>query len=248
MIYIKNREEIECMRASANILRDVFNLIQDEIKVGMTTKEIDKIAYNYIKKQNAVPNFLNYNGFPATLCISIDDQIIHGIPSNDVVIEEGQLVSIDGGCIFKGFHSDAARTFEIGKVSEEKHKLVEVTKQSFFEGVKFFKEGNRLYDISSAIQQYVESNGFSVVKDFVGHGIGRNLHEDPSVPNYGRAHRGVTLDKGMALAIEPMVNAGTDKIRILDDEWTVITQDGKPSAHYENTVVLTDNGAEILTL
>jgi methionyl aminopeptidase len=246
MIVIKTQNEILAMKESAKILSDTLKLLAENIKAGMTTKQLDSIAYGYITKCGARPSFLNYNGFPASICTSIDDEVIHGIPSNRR-IEEGQIISVDAGVFYKGFHSDAARTYAVGKVSGVKQKLIEVAEKSFFSGIKILKEGIRLGDLGSAIQKTVEENGFSVVRDMVGHGIGAKLHEDPSVPNYGLAGRGLRLKAGMTLAIEPMINAGSYHIRVLEDNWTITTCDGNPSAHYENTVLITEEGAEILT-
>jgi methionyl aminopeptidase len=246
MIVIKTQNEILAMKESAKILSDTLKLLAENIKAGMTTKQLDSIAYGYITKCGARPSFLNYNGFPASICTSIDDEVIHGIPSNRR-IEEGQIISVDAGVFYRGFHSDAARTFAVGKVSGVKQKLIEVAEKSFFSGIKILKEGIRLGDLGSAIQKTVEENGFSVVRDMVGHGIGAKLHEDPSVPNYGLAGRGLRLKAGMTLAIEPMINAGSYHIRVLEDNWTITTCDGNPSAHYENTVLITEEGAEILT-
>lgn len=246
MIVIKTQNEILAMKESAKILSDTLKLLAENIKAGMTTKQLDSIAYGYITKCGARPSFLNYNGFPASICTSIDDEVIHGIPSNRR-IEEGQIISVDAGVFYRGFHSDAARTYAVGKVSGVKQKLIEVAEKSFFSGIKILKEGIRLGDLGSAIQKTVEENGFSVVRDMVGHGIGAKLHEDPSVPNYGLAGRGLRLKAGMTLAIEPMINAGSYHIRVLEDNWTITTCDGNPSAHYENTVLITEEGAEILT-
>lgn len=236
------------MRKANQIVRDTLDLLEEKIKPGMTTKQLDKIAHDYIVSCDAVPSFLGYEGYPASACISIDEEVVHGIPSAKRYIEEGQIVSVDIGSIYKGYNGDAARTFAIGKVSEEKQKLIEVTKQSFFEGVKILKEGVRLGDLGHAIQSYVESNGFSVVRALVGHGIGTDMHEDPEVPNYGRPGHGLRLRANMTIAIEPMVNAGGYDVVMLDDGWTVVTADGKPSAHYENTVAITEDGVEILSL
>ena len=248
MITIKTSEEIQLMRKANQIVRDTLNMLQDCIKEGMTTAQLDKLAHDYIVKCDAVPSFLGYGGFPASICTSINEQVVHGIPSDKVVIKEGDIVSVDCGSIYKGYNGDAARTFEIGKVSQEKHNLVEVTKQSFFEGIKVLKEGARLGDLGYAIQSYAESFGYGVVRDLVGHGIGREMHEDPQVPNYGRQGHGMRLKKNMTIAIEPMINMGTRKVYILDDGWTVVTADNMPSAHYENTVAITEDGVEILSL
>ena len=247
MVTVKTAQEIGLMRKANQIVRDTLDLLEEKIKPGMTTKQLDKIAHDYIVSCDAVPSFLGYEGYPASACISIDEEVVHGIPSAKRYIEEGQIVSVDIGSIYKGYNGDAARTFAIGKVSEEKQKLIEVTKQSFFEGVKILKEGVRLGDLGHAIQSYVESNGFSVVRALVGHGIGTDMHEDPEVPNYGRPGHGLRLRANMTIAIEPMVNAGGYDVVMLDDGWTVVTADGKPSAHYENTVAITEDGVESLS-
>ena len=248
MITIKTAEEIELMRKANVIVRDTLDLIRDNIKEGMTTKALDKIAYDYITKCGAKPSFLGYDGFPASICTSINEQVVHGIPSDKVVIKEGDIVSVDCGSIYKGFNGDAARTFMIGKVDDKVKKLVEVTEQSFFEGVKILKEGVRLGDLGHAIQSYAESFGYGVVRALVGHGIGRDMHEDPEVPNYGREGHGLRLRKNMTIAIEPMINMGTHDVYMLDDGWTIVTADNLPSAHYENTVAITEDGVEILSL
>ncbi|MDD4840196.1 MAG: type I methionyl aminopeptidase [Clostridia bacterium] len=247
MIIIKNPAEIELMRKAGKVVGDLLKYLEEKICAGMTTKQLDELAFNFIKRAGATPSFLNYGGFPASICVSTDEQVVHGIPSNKI-LKEGMLVSVDVGAKLNGFQGDAARTFMIGDAGEEKRKLISVTRESFFKGVEQFIEGNRLGDISAAVQKHAESNGFSVVRALVGHGIGREMHEDPSVPNYGHAGHGIKLEKGLVLAIEPMINLGTYKVLTLDDGWTVVTADGKPSAHYENTVALTENGAEILTL
>ena len=248
MITIKSAPEIQLMRKANQIVRDTLNLLEDKIKEGMTTAELDKIAYDYIVKCDAKPSFLGYGGFPASICTSINEQVVHGIPSNKVIIKEGDIVSVDCGSIYKGYNGDAARTFMIGKVSQEKAKLVEVTKQSFFEGVKILKEGVRLGDLGHAIQTYAESFGYGVVRALVGHGIGKDMHESPEVPNYGREGHGMRLKKDMTIAIEPMINMGTYDVYMLDDGWTIVTKDGLPSAHYENTVWIKEDGVEILSL
>lgn len=247
MIYLKTPFEIDKMRKAGKVVGDLLKFLEEKIQAGMTTKQLDTLADNFIRRHNAVPSFLNYGGYPASICCSIDDEVVHGIPS-DRVIEEGQIVSVDVGAILDGWQGDAARTFLIGSVSEEKKKLVEVCKESFYKGIAEFKIGNRLGDISHAVQSHVESNGFSVVRVLVGHGIGKDMHEYPNVPNYGRAGSGIELKEGLVLAIEPMINLGTYKVYTKRDGWTVVTNDGKPSAHYENTVALTANGIEILTL
>lgn len=248
MVTVKTAQEIELMRKANQIVRDSLSLIEEKIKPGMTTKQLDKIVHDYITGCGAVPSFLGYDGYPASACISIDEEVVHGIPSAKRYIEEGQIVSVDIGSIYKGYNGDAARTFAVGKISEEKQKLIDVTERSFFEGVKILKEGVRLGDLGHAIQSYVEANGFSVVRALVGHGIGTDMHEDPEVPNYGRPGHGLRLKANMTIAIEPMVNAGTYDVLMLDDGWTVVTADGKPSAHYENTVAITEDGVEILSL
>ncbi len=247
MIIIKSDKEIAKMRKSGQITRDLLEMLEEHVKVGVTTKQLDRLAYDFIKKAGAKPSFLGYNDFPGTLCTSIDEEVVHGIPSNRV-LEEGMLLKIDTGAVFNGYHSDAARTFAVGNVSAEKKKLMDVCKESFFKGVAILKEGVRLGDLGHTIQSYVESNGFSVVRELVGHGIGQSLHEDPNVPNFGIMGRGTRLTKNMVLAIEPMINMGTYDVRIAKDNWTIITADKQPSAHYENTVVIGENGIEILTL
>ncbi len=248
MITIKSDYEIQLMRKANQIVRDTLNLLEDTIKEGMTTAQLNKIAHDYIIKCDAIPSFLGYGGFPASICTSINEQVVHGIPSDKAVIKEGDIVSVDCGSIYKGYNGDAARTFMIGKVSEEKAKLIEVTKQSFFEGVKILKEGVRLGDLGHAIQSYAESFGYGVVRALVGHGIGRDMHEDPEVPNFGKEGRGMRLRKNMTIAIEPMINLGTHDVYMLDDGWTIVTADGMPSAHYENTVWIKEDGVEILSL
>lgn len=247
MITVKTADEIINMRKAGLIVRDVLNLVADNAKPGVTTRRLDAIAYDYIKKQNAVPSFLGYGGFPGTICTSIDEEIVHGIPGHRV-LEEGMLLKIDAGAGWKGFHGDAARTIRIGKVSPEKERLADICEKSFYEGIGILKDGIRLGSLGYTIQKFVESNGFSVVRELVGHGIGTTVHEDPSVPNFGVMERGIRVSKNMTLAIEPMINAGTHKIKILDDDWTIVTADGKPSAHYENTVLITEDGVELLTL
>ena len=247
MIIIKNGHEIDAMRQACRITAAARALAGEMVRPGVSTKEIDKAVYDYIVSQGAKPSFLNYHGFPASACISVNSTVIHGIPGG-YVLQEGDIVSVDVGAYYKGFHGDCAATFAGGAISAEARKLIEVTKQSFFEGIRFATRGHRVSDISHAIQTYVESNGFSVVRSFVGHGVGAQLHEEPEVPNFGNPGRGPRLLPGMTLAIEPMVNAGTHDVRILKDGWTVVTTDGKLSAHYENTVLITDGEPEILTV
>jgi methionyl aminopeptidase len=248
MITVKTDEQIELMRESGKLTRDVLLLLEKEIRPGMTTKALDKLAYDFITSYGAIPSFLNYNGYPASICASIDEMVVHGIPKDDVYIREGQLVSIDVGVILNGWHGDAARTFAIGEVSEEKQKLLKVTKECFFKGIEELRDGCPLGTVGYNIQSHAEKNGFSVVKALVGHGIGREMHEPPNVPNYGVKGTGIRLKKGMTIAIEPMINAGVFQVDFLSDGWGVVTKDGRPSAHYENTVVITDSGVEILTL
>ncbi|MBQ8197276.1 MAG: type I methionyl aminopeptidase [Clostridia bacterium] len=248
MIKIKTDKEIALMRESGILTKNVLDLIGASIKVGMSTKDLDKIAYDYIKSQGATPSFLGYGGYPATLCVSIDDMVVHGIPSDDIIIKEGQIVSVDVGVIYNGWQGDAARTFIVGEVSEEKKKLVKVTEECFFKAVENLCDGTPLGNIGHAVQTHAEANGFSVVRALVGHGIGKEMHEDPAVPNYGAKGTGIRLKKGMVIAIEPMINLGTYKVDFLSDGWGVRTKDRMPSAHYENTVAITDNGVEILTL
>ena len=245
MIHIKTPAELEQMRAACRITRDVLNLIEDKLHAGMTTKELDKIAYDYITSCGARPNFLGLGGFPGTICASIDEVVVHGFPS-DRVIKEGEIVSIDVGAFYNGFNGDAARSFYCGDIDPEKKRLIEVTKQSFFEGIKGICVGSAIGDIGYQVQTYAESNGFSVVREMVGHGVGRQLHEDPEVPNYGKKGTGIRLRENMTIAVEPMINMGSHEIII--DGWKCVTRDGKLSAHYENTIAITASGVEILTL
>ena len=247
MIPIKNDREISMMRRACRITAAARALAGEMVRPGVTTKEIDKAVHDFIVSQGATPSFLNYCGYPASTCISVNQNVIHGIPDNRV-LKEGDIVSIDVGAYVEGFHGDCAATFACGEISPEAQKLIDVTKQSFFEGIKFARQGCRVSDIGSAVQAYVESNGFSVVRDFIGHGVGADLHESPEVPNFGRPGRGPRLIKGMTLAIEPMVNMGDYKVRVLSDGWTTVTADGSLSAHYENTVLITDGEPEILTV
>ena len=247
MIAIKNEHELLCMRQACKITAAARALAGEMVRPGVSTKEIDKAVYDFIVSQGAKPSFLNYHGFPGSTCISVNSTVIHGIPGS-LVLQEGDIVSVDVGAFYKGFHGDCAATYPCGTISTEAQKLIDVTKQSFFEGICFAKRGHRVSDISHAIQTYVESNGFSVVRTFVGHGVGAQLHEEPEVPNFGAPGRGPRLLPGMTLAIEPMVNAGVFDVRVLKDGWTTVTADGKLSAHYENTVLITDGEPEILTV
>ena len=246
-ITIKNSEQVEKMRASGKILKQTLDLLEKSIYPGQTTQRLNDLAYNYIISQGATPSFLNYEGFPYTICASLNAQVVHGFCSNKP-LKEGDIISIDCGVIYKGYHSDAARTFPVGNISIENSNLIEATKQSFFEGIKDIKAGSRLGHISHKIQVYLESRGYGVVRELCGHGVGTHLHEDPLVPNYGKYNSGIVLEEGMTLAIEPMSTLGKRDVYLEDNDWTVTTQDGKPSAHYENTVLITKDGVEILTL
>jgi len=244
---IKSDTELEYMRSAGKVVADTLAMIQEVIKPGITTAEIDKLAEEFILAQGAIPSFKGYGGFPGSICASVNDVVIHGIP-NDTVLVEGDIISVDCGAILNGYHGDAARTFPVGSISKEAQHLIDVTKESFFKGIEKAVVGNRLTDISAAIQKHAESFGYSVVRDFVGHGIGTDMHEDPQVPNYGTAGKGPKLVHGVVLAIEPMINMGNYKVKIKPDGWTVVTSDGKLSAHYENTIAITNDGVEILTL
>ena len=248
MVSIKSQSEIALMREAGKILAKVHEELKDAIRPGMSTLDIDRLGEKIIRGYGCIPSFLNYNGYPASICVSVNDEVVHGIPHKDHILYEGDIVSLDAGVIYKGYHADAARTYGVGKISDEAAKLIEVTKQSFFEGIKTAKDGNHLHDISNAIADYCESFGYGVVRDLVGHGIGKNLHEDPQIPNFHQRRRGIKLQKGMTLAIEPMVNAGTYEVAWLDDDWTVVSDDGSLSAHYENTILITDGEPEILTI
>ena len=246
MITLKSSHEIDLMRRSGKITAAARALAGEMVKPGVTTQEINDAVERFIRKQGAVPSFLHYNGYPASVCISVNDEIIHGIPGKRV-LQEGDIVSVDVGAYIGGFHGDCAATFPCGTISPEAQRLINVTRQSFFEGIRFAREGQRLQDISAAVQSYVEQNGFSVVREYVGHGVGAKMHESPEIPNYGRPGHGPRLLRGMTLAIEPMVNAGSAAITQLSDGWTVKTADGKWAAHYENTILITDGAPEILT-
>ena len=246
MITLKSSHEIDLMRRSGKITAAARALAGEMVKPGVTTQEINDAVERFIRKQGAVPSFLHYNGYPASVCISVNDEIIHGIPGKRV-LREGDIVSVDVGAYIGGFHGDCAATFPCGRISPEARRLIDVTRQSFFEGIRFAREGQRLQDISAAVQSYVERNGFSVVREYVGHGVGAKMHEAPEVPNFGRPGHGARLLRGMTLAVEPMVNAGAAAITQLSDGWTVKTADGKWAAHYENTILITDGEPEILT-
>ena len=246
MITLKSPHEIELMRRAGKITAAARAVARDMVKPGVTTAQIDKAVFQFIKEQGAIPSFLHYNGYPASVCVSVNDEIIHGIPGKRV-LQEGDIVSVDVGAFIGGFHGDCAGTYPCGQVSDEALRLIRVTQQSFFAGMKYAREGYRLSDISAAVQAYVEANGFSVVREYVGHGVGRQMHEAPEVPNYGKPGHGPRLLRGMTIAVEPMVNAGTAAIRQMPDGWTVRTADGKNAAHYENTVLITAGEPELLT-
>ena len=255
MVYIKSKKEIELMREACKLAYLTHKEVEKYIKPGISTMQLDKIAEQFIKDNGAIPAQKNYPSgekgvpnFPATLCISINDEVIHGIPSKDVHLKDGDVVSIDLVVLKNGFHGDAARTYIVGKPSKEKQKLLDVTMKAFFEGIKYAVPGNRIGDVSHAIGEYVKKNGFSVVREFQGHGIGREMHEDPGVPNYGKSGKGVRLEQGMTIAIEPMVIQGKPDILELEDGWTIVTEDGSLAAHYENTILITEKEPEILTL
>ncbi len=246
MITIKSTKQIEYMRHAGSIVFETHKRLEEAIKPGVTTKELDIIAEKYILSQGATPSFKGYNGFPANICTSVNEQVVHGIPSLKA-LKDGDIISIDIGVNYKGYHGDAARTHPVGTISEQAKKLITITRESFYEGMRYAREGNRLSDISAAIQQYVEKQRYSVVRDLVGHGIGSQMHEEPQIPNYGKAGRGPRLRAGMTLAIEPMINMGKYQVKVLPDEWTVVTTDGSLSAHYENTIAITHNEPALLT-
>ena len=248
MVIIKKSEQIMLMRKAGRITAEALLVARDAIRPGVSTKEVDVKVRRFIEKCGAVPSFLGYGGFPGSACISLNKEVIHGIPSDKVIIREGDIVKVDVGARYRGYNGDSARTFAVGKVSDEALRLISVTEQSFYEAMKFAKAGNRVGDIGSAIENFVISNGFSVVRKYVGHGVGAELHEEPEVPNFGRAGRGARLYSGMTLAIEPMVNAGTHDVKVLQDGWTVMTLDGKLSAHYENSIAITDGDPILLTV
>ena len=255
MVTIKSKKEIELMKESCKVVAQLYQKLEKEIKPGMTTLELDQIAEKEIRRLGAIPAQKGYNPgikgvprFPSSICVSINDEVIHGIPSKYRIIKEGDIVSIDTVALKNGFHGDAARTFVIGKISKETQRLIDVTKQAFFEGIKYAKPGNRVGDISHAIGEYVRSQGYSVVKEFQGHGIGKEMHEDPGIPNYGKAGRGLRLEPGMTLAVEPMVIQGKPNILELEDGWTIVTEDGSLAAHYENTILITEKEPKILTI
>ena len=247
MIAIKNERELESMRKACKITAAVRALAGEMVRPGVSTKAIDRAVHDYIVAQGAKPSFLNYNGYPASVCVSVNSTVIHGIPDG-YILKEGDIVSVDVGAFYEGFHGDCTATYACGAISTEAQRLIDVTRQSFYEGIARAKKGNRVQDISHAVQTYVESNGFAVVRSFVGHGVGRQLHEEPEVPNFGKPGRGPRLLPGMTIAVEPMVNTGTYDVKVLSDGWTTVTADGKLAAHYENTVLITDGEPEILTV
>ena len=247
-VSIKSSQEIELMREAGRILATVHQELGKNIRPGMSTMDIDQLGEEMIRSYGCIPSFKNYCGYPASICVSVNDEVVHGIPSEKRLIQEGDIVSLDAGVIYKGYHSDAARTVAVGEISEEAKLLIERTRQSFFEGMKKAVAGNHLHDISAAIGDYAESFGYGVVRDLCGHGIGNHLHEDPEIPNFRQWRRGIKLRPGMTLAVEPMINLGTSEVEWMDDEWTVVTEDGAPSAHYENTILITEGKPEILSL
>lgn len=246
MVILKQPDEIDKARASSRIVAEVLSVLRERIKPGVTTRELDKIAEGVTEKRGAKPAFKGYRGYPYSLCASVNEEVVHGMPSGRV-LKEGDIIGLDFGVYYQGFYGDAAVTLPVGRVSEEAARLMRVTEQSLYAAIEQASSGNRLGDISAAVQETAESAGYSVVRDFVGHGIGRNMHEDPQIPNFGKKGRGIELQTGMILAIEPMVNAGRYRVKILPDGWTVITEDGSLSAHFEHSVAITDNGPEILS-
>lgn len=248
MVSIKSEREIKLMREAGKILAQVHEELGKAIEPGMSTLDIDRLGERLIRSFGCIPSFKDYNGYPASICVSVNDEVVHGIPNKHHILREGDIVSLDAGVIWNGYHSDAARTYGVGEISSEAAKLIEVTRQSFFEGIKFAKAGNHLNDISAAVQKYAESFGYGVVRDLVGHGIGTHLHEDPEVPNFAQKRKGIRLEAGMTLAVEPMITAGRYDVVWMDDDWTVVTDDGSLAAHYENTILITDGEPEILSL
>lgn len=247
-VTVKSEREIALMRESCRLLAIVHKELEEKLHPGMTTLDIDTLGEKIIRQLGCVPNFKNYNGYPASICVSVNDEVVHGIPSKHRIINEGDIVSLDAGLIYKGYHSDAARTHGVGEISPEARKLIDVTRESFFAGIKMAKAGNHLHDISNAIDAFVRPYGYGIVRELTGHGIGTSLHEDPMIPNFAQRRRGVKLQPGMTLAIEPMINMGKPDVVWLEDDWTVVTMDGSLSAHYENTVLITDGEPEILTI
>ena len=248
MIYVKSEKEIELMREPCKIVRDTLAFVGSKIQAGMSTKEIDELVERYIRASGAIPSCLGYGGFPASACVSVNETVVHGIPTCDRFLKDGDIVSVDLCAYKNGFHGDAARTFTVGNVSPEVQKLVDVTEECFFKGIEGLKAGTPLYDIGYKVQKHAESFGYGVIRSYTGHGIGREMHEDPAVPNFGKLGTGMRLKAGTVLCVEPMIAMGNWRVRILDDDWTAVTTDGKPAAHYENTLVVRADGVEILTL
>lgn len=248
MIVLKSKAEIEKMRRSNQVVADVMKALAERVRPGVTTKELDRVAEELIRKSGGTPAFLGYRGFPGTLCTSINEEVVHGIPSTKRVLKEGDVISIDCGVVLDGFYGDHAITFAVGKIAHRTQRLLVITEEALMKGIAQMVVGNRLGDVGAAVQAHVEAESFGVVRDYVGHGVGRNLHEEPQVPNYGQAGTGLRLKAGMVLAIEPMVNEGTADVKLLSDDWTVVTADGKPSAHFEHSVAITENGPDILSL
>ena len=247
-VTIKTEDEINLMRQSGHMLFKVHEELKKAVRPGISTKELDQIGEDAIRSLGGIPNCKNYEGFPAAICISVNDEVVHGIPREDRILQEGDIVTFDTGLIYKGYHSDAARTWGVGQISEEAQKLIDATQQSFFEGIKMAKAGNRLHDISKAIDNYITPLGYGIVRELTGHGIGTHLHEDPIVPNYKQLRRGIKMQKGMTICVEPMITMGKRQVGWLDDDWTVVTIDGSLAAHYENTIAITDGEPEILTM
>ena len=247
-VSIKSEREIELMRQAGKLLAKVHDELGKAIAPGMSTLEIDQLGEKLIRQLDCIPNFLNYHGYPASICVSVNEEVVHGIPRKDKILQEGDIVSLDAGLIYKGYHSDAARTHLVGEVRPEVKKLVEETRNSFYAGIKMARAGNYLFDISNAIDAYISQFGYGIVRDLTGHGIGTSLHEDPPIPNFAQRRKGIRLQPGMTLAIEPMINMGRADVEWLDDDWTVVAEDGLPSAHYENTILITDGEPEILTI
>lgn len=247
-ISIKTEQEIRLMRESCKLLADVFQNLEKAVRPGISTMEINILGDQLIRRHGCIPNFFHYNGYPASICVSVNDEVVHGVPRKNHILQEGDIVSLDAGLIYKGYHSDMARTFGVGQISREAQRLIDATKQSFFEGIKMARAGNHLHEISNAIAAYIDTFGYGIVRELVGHGIGKRLHEDPQIPNFAQTKRGPRLRPGMTLCVEPMINMGRADVEWLDDDWTVVTEDGSWSAHYENTILVTEGDPEILTL
>lgn len=247
-VTIKSAREIALMTEAGRILEIVLDELEKALRPGISTKEIDRLGEEIIRSYDCIPSFLNYNGYPASICVSVNDEVVHGIPNNKRVLHDGDIVSLDAGVIYQGYHSDAARTYGVGNISDAASELIRATKESFFEGIKYAREGNYLFEISAAIDKYISAKGYGIVRDLCGHGIGRHLHEAPEIPNFAQKRKGLKLQAGMTLAIEPMINMGTYEVNWLEDDWTVVTKDGSLSAHYENTVLITNSDPVLLTL